>query len=202
MDKIPSDSWQPDMSRLEERIPLPDPDSMTTEQRDLVESLTNGPRKGVAGPYIPLMQSPRLLQLMEPLGAELRFHGDVAPRIRELVICAVARHTSNQFEWTVHVPLALEAGVSRDTISAIFEGETPVGTPDDERVALEFAQHVMSLHGAPDPLFAEMEMMFGDEGIVELTTLIGYFVTVCWIMNVARTPSRIDPAAGVLRAPD
>jgi 4-carboxymuconolactone decarboxylase len=196
---MPFDSSQPDTPLLEERIHLPHADSMTAEQRDVVESLTNGPRKGVVGPYVALLQSPRLLQLMEPLGAELRFHGQVAQRIRELVICAVARHTSNQFEWTVHVPLALDAGVSRDTISAILEGRTPRGTPEDERVALEFAQRVMCAHGVPDSLFAEMQMTYGDEGIVELTTLVGYFVTVCWIMNVARTPSPVNPDAGLLR---
>jgi 4-carboxymuconolactone decarboxylase len=49
----------------------------------------------------------------------------------------------------------------------------------------------------PDSLYADAKLQFGDEGIVELTTLIGYFVTVCWIMNVARTPSG-DPESGVL----
>ena len=33
-------------------------------------------------------------------------------------------------------------------------------------------------------------MRFGEAGVVELSTLIGYFVMVSWIMNVARTPSQ------------
>jgi 4-carboxymuconolactone decarboxylase len=181
-----------------ERIPMPASDSMTTEQREIAERLARGPRKGVVGPFIPLMHVPQLLNLLEPLGAELRFHGQLDPRIRELVICAVARHTSNHFEWTAHVPLALEAGVSRTTVSELLEGRTPVGIPEDEYLALEFAQRLMCAHGVPDSLFAEAKLKFGDKGIIELSTLIGYFVTICWIMNVARTHSHGDSDTGRL----
>jgi 4-carboxymuconolactone decarboxylase len=186
-DTAPDDS-QSDVSK-KERIPLPDSAFLTDEQLQAVEALTHGPRKGVFGPFIPLLQTPRLLNLMEPLGAELRFHGRLDDRIRELVICAVARYTSNQFEWAVHVPLAEEAGVSRATITAVLEGRIPKGIPNDEYLALEFAQRLMSVHSVPDTLFAEVKLEFGEEAIIELSTLIGYFVTVCWIMNVSRTES-------------
>lgn len=181
-----------------ERIPMPDSDSMTDEQRQTAETLIRGPRKGVVGPYIPLMQSPRLLNLIEPLGTELRFHGRLDERIRELVICVVARHTENQFEWTVHAPLCVEAGVSRDTVAAVLEGRTPTGIPDDELIAVQFSQRLMVTHGVSDSLFSEARSHFGDEGIVELSTLIGFFVTVCWIMNVARTPSLVNPEFGIV----
>jgi 4-carboxymuconolactone decarboxylase len=136
---------------------------------------------------------------MEPLGAELRFHGRLDNRIRELVICAVARYTSNQFEWTVHVPLAEAAGVSLATITAVLEGRIPKEIPNDEYLALEFAQRLMSVHSVPDSLFAEAKLEFGEEAIIELSTLIGYFITVCWIMNVARTESPAVRNSEVLR---
>jgi 4-carboxymuconolactone decarboxylase len=197
MDTAPEDS-QVD-NHQKERIPFPDSAFMTDEQKQAVESLTRGPRKGAFGPFIPLLQAPRLLNLMEPLGAELRFHGRLDHRIRELVICAVARYTSNQFEWTVHVPLAEAAGVSLATITAVLEGRIPKEIPNDEHLALEFAQRLMSVHSIPDSLFAEAKLEFGDEAIVELSTLIGYFVTVCWIMNVARTESTDVRNAETLR---
>jgi 4-carboxymuconolactone decarboxylase len=178
---------------------MPDSGTMTTEQIEIVESLTRGPRKGVVGPYIALMQSPRLLNLMEPLGTALRFHGSLDHRVRELAICAVARHTSNQFEWTAHAPLAVEAGVSSSTISAVLDGRCPKSIPEDEYLALEFAKSLMCGNGVPDSLFVDAKLKFGEEGIIELTTLIGYFVTVCWIMNVARTQSREEPESGIIR---
>jgi 4-carboxymuconolactone decarboxylase len=184
------------MPMREERIPMPDSDTLTSEQLHIVETLNNGPRRGVVGPFIPLIQSPHLLNLIEPLGTELRFHGRLEERVREVVICTVAKYTRNQFEWTAHVPLAIKAGVSRNSLSAVLEARIPAECPEDERIALEFAQHLMCSHHVPDSLYAEAKTRFGNEVIVELTTLIGYFVTVCWIMNVAQTKSDNESVFG------
>jgi protein-S-isoprenylcysteine O-methyltransferase Ste14 len=35
---------------------------------------------------------------------------------------------------------------------------------------------------------------------VELTALVGYFVMVCWVMNVARTPGPVASATSPLEA--
>ena len=199
MTKSTTSTPQSEPLNSEERIAMPEHESLTSEQRSIVESLTNGPRKGVVGPFIPLMHAPNLLNLMEPLGAELRFRGRLSQRIRELVICAVARHTSNQFEWNVHASLALDAGVLQSTLAALLEGRVSASCPVDERVALEFTQRLMSTHGVPDSLFDEIRSFLGEDEIVELCTLVGYFVTVCWIMNVARTSSSEDVDVGVVR---
>jgi 4-carboxymuconolactone decarboxylase len=177
---------------------MPDAASLTTEQSHCVAALTNGPRKGVVGPYIPLLQCPRLLNLIEPLGSELRFHGRLDPRVREIVICAVARHTSNQFEWNVHASLAFDAGVSRASISSVLEGRIHVASPQDERIALEFTESLTCSSYVSDSLFGQAKAIFGDEGIIELTTLIGYFVTISWIMNVAQTKSDDVPKFGLV----
>ena len=41
-----------------------------------------------------------------------------------------------------------------------------------------------------DPPSSEPLTAFGEQGVVELTTLIGYFAMVSWLMNVARTPAQ------------
>jgi len=47
-----------------------------------------------------------------------------------------------------------------------------------------------------DAIYLRVVMAFGEENVVELSTRINYFALVCWVMNVARTPSR--PTANVL----
>jgi 4-carboxymuconolactone decarboxylase len=47
-----------------------------------------------------------------------------------------------------------------------------------------------------DATYPRAVLAFGEADIVELSTLIGYFAMVCWVMNVARTRSR--PTADVL----
>jgi 4-carboxymuconolactone decarboxylase len=41
-----------------ERLPMPAEATMTPAQRDAAEALINGPRKGVYGPFLPLLRSP------------------------------------------------------------------------------------------------------------------------------------------------
>src|SRR5688572_32057639 len=95
-----------------ERLPLPPLESLDEAQRAAAQALIDGPRKGIYGPFLPLLRSPILLERMARLGEFLRFESVLEPRLRELATCVVARHVSNQFEWAMHAPLAIKAGVA------------------------------------------------------------------------------------------
>ena len=58
----------------------------------------------------------------------------------------------------------------------------------DETIAFDFATELLNLNSVSDATFAEAKNTFGEVGVVELATLVGYFVMVSWVMNVARTP--------------
>ena len=119
----------------EERMPLPARDAMSPAQRDAADAIIAGPRKAVLGPFIPLLRSPELMARVGKVGEYLRFDCVLDVRIRELATCVAARHTANQFEWVMHAPLAVAAGVAQATIDAIAEGRQPRGMADDEAVA-------------------------------------------------------------------
>ena len=183
-----------------ERLPLPDAAAMSEAQRAAAQTLIDGPRKAVLGPFVPLMQSPALLERVGSLGEHLRFRGTLDARVRELVTCAVARHVGNQFEWVVHAPAAVKAGVSELAIEALRLGRRAAPLADDEQLALDVALEVLHQHGVSEPTYAAAEAHFGREGVVELTALIGYFAMVCWIMNVAHTPVKGEGADKGLEA--
>lgn len=173
-----------------ERLPLPPEAAMNDAQRAAAQALIAGPRKGVFGPFLPLLRSPQLLERVAKTGEYLRFESVLDARIRELATCAVARHVSNQFEWVMHAPLATKAGVAPATIEALRLGATPKGLPPDEEAALDFTLELLRTHGTSDPTYAAALEAFGEQGVVELATLVGYFAMVCWVMNVARTPAQ------------
>jgi 4-carboxymuconolactone decarboxylase len=180
-----------------ERLPLPADSAMTPAQREAAQALINGPRKGVYGPFLPLLRSPALLDRVAKTGEYLRFESVLDARIRELATCAVARHVSNQFEWTMHAPLAVKAGVSAEAVEALRLGARPRNLRPDEEAALDFTHELLRTHGTSDPTYAAALEAFGEQGVVELTTLIGYFAMVCWVMNVARTPTQPTAAPGI-----
>jgi 4-carboxymuconolactone decarboxylase len=188
-----SDPWR-------ERLPMPAAEAMSESQREAAQALIAGPRKGVYGPFLPLLRSPQLLDRVAKLGEYLRFDSVIDTRIRELVTCASARHVTNQFEWQMHAPLALKAGVSPATIAALQAGARPKALPADEEIALDFTAELLNTHGTSEPTYLAAVAQFNEQGVVELTTLVGYFVMVSWLMNVAHTPGRADAQAALLQA--
>jgi 4-carboxymuconolactone decarboxylase len=172
-----------------ERLPMPAAESMTAEQRAAAQALIDGPRKGVYGPFLPLLRSPQLLDRVAGVGEYLRFHSVLDARVRELATCVAARHVGNQFEWLMHAPLAVKAGVAADAIEALRVGARPRGLVDDEQAAFDFAGEMLATHGSSEPTYAAALAAFGEQGVVELATLVGYFAMVSWLMNVAHTPS-------------
>jgi 4-carboxymuconolactone decarboxylase len=182
-----------------ERLPLPPMEALDDAQRTAAQALIDGPRKAVYGPFVPLLRVPALLERVAQLGEALRFGGTLDARVRELVTCATAAAVGNQFEWVMHQPLALAAGVDVTALEAVRLGARPEGLAADERAALDFAEELLRRNGVADPTWARARATFGEAGVVELATLVGYFVMVSWVMNAARTPSR--PTAEVMPLP-
>lgn len=182
-----------------ERLPIPRRETMSEAQRAAADAIINGPRQAIFGPFVPLLQTPALMERIGKTGEALRFDGVLPERLRELVICVVARETGNQFEWQTHAPSAIKAGVAPQAIEALAAGRRPRELSADEECAVDFAGEVLNRHGVSDETYAESVTRFGEPGTVELTALVGYFAMVCWIMNVARTPGPRGAATAALQ---
>jgi 4-carboxymuconolactone decarboxylase len=197
---MPTETTQGFGAEARERLPMPAADAMTEAQRAAAQALVDGPRKGVYGPFLPLLRSPDLLERVAKVGEYLRFGSTLDARVRELVTCATARHEGNQFEWLMHAPLAVQAGVHADAIEALRVGARPKRLAPDEECALDFTRELLATHGVSDPTYRAARETFGEQGVVELATLIGYFTMVNWVMNVARTPAMANAQGDPLQA--
>lgn len=183
-----------------ERLPMPAPGDMSPAQHEAADALIAGPRKGVYGPFLPLLRSPQLLDRVAKVGEYLRFESVLDARIREFATCIAARHVTNQFEWLMHAPLAVKAGVPEAAIEALRAGARPKGLAADEEAALDFATELLQRHGTSEPTYDAALSAFGEQGVVELATLVGYFVMVSWLMNVAHTPAQATAQGAPLQA--
>lgn len=181
-----------------ERLPLPKMEDLNAAQEAAVEALNHGPRQGVRGPFIPLLRAPALLEGLSQTGETLRFNSVLPKRVTEFVTLIVARHYSNQFEWSVHFPLALKMGTARESLDHLAQGRRPPSMSDEEAMAWDFSREVLENYSVSDAVYADAVKRWGERGVVELTGLIGYFTCMCWIMNVARTPVQGAPEGGPL----
>src|SRR5260370_36244970 len=105
-----------------ERMPPIPAERMTGAQRAAVAEIVAGARGALYGPFIPLLRSPDFMGRLQKTGEYLRFGSVLPKRTSEFIILMVARHYTQQFEWAVHQPIALEAGVGPETAQAIAEG--------------------------------------------------------------------------------
>ncbi|MBI5258516.1 MAG: carboxymuconolactone decarboxylase family protein [Burkholderiales bacterium] len=183
----------------EERLPLPPMSALDPAQHAAAQALIDGPRKAVYGPFVPLLRTPALLDKVAQLGETLRFGGALAADVRELATCLAAQHVGNQFEWVMHVPLARAAGVPQAALQAVHRGERLSGLAPALQASADFCAELLATHEVGDETYAAARAQFGEAGVVELGTLVGYFVMVSWVMNIARTPSR--PTAEVTALP-
>lgn len=188
------------MTTRTDRLPPLAREAMDERQRAAADELIAGPRKAVKGPFIPMLRSPALLARVQKVGEYLRFDSCLSPRVSEFATLLVARQWTQQFEWFIHVPLARKAGTSAETIAALREGQRPSAMSDDEALVYDFATELQRTHGVSDAVYRRTLAAFGEQGVVDLTALIGYFTQISMLLEVAGTPH--EPNDAVQALPD
>jgi 4-carboxymuconolactone decarboxylase len=173
-------------------------DSMTEAQRKAAEEMIAGPRKGVKGPFVPLLRSPELMDRLQKVGEYLRFQSSLEQRISEFIMLVVSREWTQQFEWFVHVPLGRKAGIAESTIAALAEGRRPPGMPEDEAAAYDFCEELQRTRGVSETTYRRAVAVFGENGVIDMIGVAGYFTTVSMVMNVAHSPPLEDKSVSAL----
>ena len=188
------------MEPLHDRMPPLALETMDYAQRAAADALIAGPRKGVKGPFIPLMRSPWLLAPLQKAGEYLRFNSALSRRVSEFATIVVSRQWTQQFEWFTHVPLALEEGTSAETIEALRVGRRPSTMSAEEAFVYDFIVELTTHRGVGDRTYAECVERFGERGVIDLVGLVGYFTMVSMVLNVAHTPPNESPGVAPLPA--
>ena len=185
--------------QTQERLPPIPREQMDDAQRAAADASVAGPRKGIKGPFIPLLRSPELMQRLQKVGEYVRFDSVLPRRLSEFATLIVARAWTQQFEWHMHVPLALAAGTSQATVDALREGTRPGDMSSEEDGVYDFASELLADCGVGDITYRRCVECLGERGVIDLTALVGYFALVSMVLNVARTPPEV--ASGVAALP-
>ncbi|HVB56002.1 MAG TPA: carboxymuconolactone decarboxylase family protein [Candidatus Acidoferrales bacterium] len=172
----------------QDRMPPIPADKMTDAQKKAATELTSGPRETLVGPFIPLLRSPEFMNRLQKMGEYLRFENSLGHTLTEFIILYTARQWTQEFEWESHYELAQKAGVEPDVIAAIAEGRRPAKMTEDEEIAYDFCEELHQHKSISDATYSRAVKKFGEQGVVDLTGLTGYYSMLGMILNVARTP--------------
>lgn len=173
----------------QDRMPEIPADKMTPAQKEAAAQYVAGRGTPVVGPFIPLLRSPEVLLRAKAMGDYLRFKAVLPPKLRELAILVTARQWTQQYEWSFHSDAAIKAGLSPEIIKAIADGRRPTEMSQEEEIVHDFCIELHRNKSVSDATYFKAVTKFGEQGVIDLTGIEGYYTFLSMVMNVARTPA-------------
>ena len=170
-------------------IPL---DKMTPAQRTVADAIMSGPRKGMSGPFNAWLRSPELADRLQKVGEYVRFNTSLEKRLNEMAIIMTAQYWGSQYEWYAHAPLAIKAGLDPEIVAALGAGNKPEKMKDDEAIVWEFTTQLRRDHGVNDAIYIKAVEKFGENGVMDLVAVNGYYDVVSMTLNVAHVSPPAD----------
>jgi 4-carboxymuconolactone decarboxylase len=172
----------------QDRMPEIPAEKMTPAQKKAAEVVSAARGGSLSGPFIALLRSPEVMLGAKGMGDYLRFKTVLPPKLREFVILITARQWTQQYEWHSHSELAVKDGLNEEIVKAIAEGRRPAEMSDEEAIVYDFCAELHDNHGVSDATYARALAKFGEQGIIDITSVNGYYTFLSMVMNVARTP--------------
>jgi 4-carboxymuconolactone decarboxylase len=160
------------------------PEAMTPMQKRVAELISDRGLLGVVGPFSVLIRTPEICEGVVQLGVHLRWSTSLSPRLSELAICLTSALWRAQYEWYAHAPLAVKAGVPEAAIEAIRAGAAPTFEVPDEALVFRLFNEIAETRHLSDASFDEAVALLGENGLVELISIIGFYGMAASILNV------------------
>ena len=181
---------------MSERLgPIPD-HALNDAQRAAAQEIIDGPRGAVYGPFVPLLRSPELMLHAQRMGEYLRYRSAIGARLSELAILVTARQWNQQVEWAIHAPIAAQVGIPAALIAAIAARKRPTAMLVDEALVHDFCIELHEKKAVSDQVYADALALFGEQGVIDLVGLCGYYALLAMVMNTARTSVPEDTGPG------
>ena len=160
------------------RLPYLEADQVAPEYRDMLKRNTNLHKL--------LVNSPDMARAFNGVGNYIRFKSSLAPRLRELAILQVGWLAKSEYEFTHHVRIGKEFGVTDDDIAGLI-AETD-GKPSKleplAKVILKGAREMTRDMAMSEATFAKIKRELSNEQMVDLVLTIAFY---CAVVRVLAT---------------
>ncbi len=191
-----------DDNRMGGRLPLADPNALDEKQQSLYDHLrsnqvvwanstgfqsTTSARR-LIGPFNPILFSPGvgagLVAFMEAESAST----SLDQATRQAVILAVGSIWDAGYELYAHTAEARTVGLDDEVIAALAAGEIPDALSETQQAAVRCARQLTCGRRIEEPTYQAATNALGEPGMVDLVLLIGYYQTVCGLLNAFEIP--------------
>ena len=165
------------------RIPQVTRETVREELRGIFDELAAGPGGVGTGPMSVLKHSPEMARRSTPLFQYVRNESTVPKKLRELAMLVTARSMDCPYIWSVHVALGREEGLSEALIEALRDNRSLPGIPPDEAAVFNYGMELFKARRVTADTFQAVLDLLGAQGLVELTTLMGFYTMLAFNAN-------------------
>jgi alkylhydroperoxidase family enzyme len=151
------------------RLPYLNVEDLAEGDRDLLSRNINLART--------LVHSPNASRHISRLGMWIRHDCTLDPRLRELAILQVGYLVKCAYEYSHHIKISREFGVTDDDIRALIRetnGE-PTALPELDQAVLRAAREMTEHLRVKDDTFSILKSRLSNEHIVDLIAVIGFY---------------------------
>ncbi|HTU09592.1 MAG TPA: hypothetical protein VMG08_01740 [Allosphingosinicella sp.] len=167
------------------RFPLLTEDSMTERQRAMTEEFMSFSLRGMNAAFNMMLRAPDGCDRFQLQGDYLRQGTPFDLRQFELAVVVHARIWTDQYEWMLHAPRAIGAGLAAEAVAAIREGRSPADLAPDEAAIFRFSVELARDRRLSDAAFRAVRDQFGEKGVTDLAFLLGHYATISMLLAVA-----------------
>ena len=166
------------------------------QQRLYDDIMRTRPRGKLSGPFSVWMHTPDIAEPANALANCFRVNPRLDKRLIELITLLMCRSATVKYAWSVHEPLARQAGLSAQTVDAIRARKRPDFSRDDERLIYDLVTELLTAKTLSEETFERAEAVFGRDGVIEAVSCAGFYGMVGFVLNAFEVPPQ--PGGDVL----
>jgi len=179
------------------RVPFLNPEDLP-EHTDLVERISGRRRGKLINVYRTLLHSPPLAESWFDHINQIRWGTELSGRLREIVIIRLGHLVSSAYVLRQHVPkLAADEGMTQEECDALADWEASDLFDAAEQTALAYVDAMARDIVVPDGTFAPLEDHFSNRQVVELTLMVGAYISHSRVLQALEVDLEPDETAGV-----
>ncbi len=135
-----------------------------------------------------LANSPELFARFHALGEWIRWDCELDPRERELLILAVGYLTNSPYEFSHHVALSAQFGVTDPDVAALIDAleGRPSTLGRRELLLVDAARQLTEHRKLDDPTAAALVSEFGDARVVDIVAIASFYNMVVRVLGGLR----------------
>lgn len=170
------------------RIGLAPTSELSERSAELLETTKglNGDR--VLNIFATLAHHPRALRHGVAMGGAFLFAGNLAPRVREIVIIRVGRNTRCEYEYAQHFLIGQESGLTADECRAVLQPALGESFSDFERAVVQAVDEICADDRVADATWTTLAAEWDERELIELVMVTGYYRMLAGFLNSAGVP--------------